>query len=71
MAEEDNLFRAYVKEICSNCKNGKTCQEELRIRVDGSIWCTEYEYNKPKRRTQNENRRKYKVGEVNGKRKTN
>ena len=42
MAKEENLYRLYVKEICSNCKNKEKCQEELHIRVDNTIKCYEY-----------------------------
>ncbi len=41
-----NLFKEFSKEICSNCKNKKECQEELRKRLDDTIKCYEYERKK-------------------------
>ena len=41
-----NIFKQFNKEICSNCDN-KECQEELRIKIDGSIKCDKY-LRKPK-----------------------
>lgn len=37
-----NIFEIYVKEICTNCRNRKECQEELRKRIDSSIKCDSY-----------------------------
>nr|DAQ49106.1 MAG TPA: hypothetical protein [Caudoviricetes sp.] len=34
-----NIFEIYAKEICTNCRNKKECQEELRQRIDDSIKC--------------------------------
>lgn len=50
-----NIFEIYVKEICTNCRNRKECQEELRKRIDGSIKCEHYE-----RKSQNEGYKKQK-----------
>ena len=41
-------FKSYSEKICSNCINKKECQEELRIRLDGSIKCDEYKRKKEK-----------------------
>lgn len=38
----EELFKTYVKEICSKCKNKKYCQEELHIREDNTIKCNTY-----------------------------
>ena len=50
-----NIFEIYTKEICTNCRNRKECQEELRKRIDGSIKCDYYE-----RESQNEGYKKQK-----------
>ena len=38
----ESIFERYTKEVCSICKN-KDCDEELRIRIDGSLKCEGYE----------------------------
>ena len=43
---KENVFKKFSKEICSNCDN-RECQEELRVKIDGSIKCDKYE-RKPK-----------------------
>ena len=43
MKTNENIFDVFIREICSNCKKRKKCQEELRIRIDNSIKCYEYE----------------------------
>lgn len=43
MKTKETIYETYVREICSNCKNKKQCQEELRIKIDGSIKCGCYE----------------------------
>lgn len=50
-----NIFEIYTKEICTNCRNRKECQEELRQRIDSSIKCDSYE-----RKSQNEGYKKQK-----------
>lgn len=39
----ETIYETYVRQICSNCKNREQCQEELRIKVDGTIKCNSYE----------------------------
>ena len=39
----ESIFKQFNKEICNNCSNREKCQEELRIRLDGSIKCEKYE----------------------------
>ncbi len=41
----ENIFKNFSKQVCSNCINKKECQEELRIKLDGSVKCNKY---KPK-----------------------
>ncbi len=43
MKTNESMFDVFIKEICSNCKKNKTCQEVLRIRLDNTIKCYEYE----------------------------
>ena len=43
MKTEENIFKIFIKEICSNCKKKESCQEELRRRIDNSVKCYEYE----------------------------
>ena len=43
METDESIFNVFIKEICSNCKKNKTCQEELRIRINNTIKCYEYE----------------------------
>ena len=40
----ENIFKSFNNKICKNCGN-KNCQEELRVKIDGSIKCEKY---KPK-----------------------
>ncbi len=44
----ENIFKKFSKEICTNCINRKECQEELRIKLDGSVKCDRYEREKEK-----------------------
>ena len=39
----ETIYETYIRTICSKCKNKKQCQEELRIKIDGSIKCDKYE----------------------------
>ena len=39
---KENIFKVFNKKICKNCKS-KNCPEELRIKLDGSLKCDEYE----------------------------
>lgn len=43
MITNENIYQTYVRTICSNCKNSKQCQEELRVKIDGSLKCDYYE----------------------------
>ena len=43
---KENIFESFNKKICKNCKN-KDCPE-LRVRLDGSLKCDEYERKKEK-----------------------
>lgn len=43
MKTKKSIFEIFTKEICNNCKKNKICQEELRIRIDNTINCYEYE----------------------------
>ena len=43
----EKIFKNYIETNCKNCINEKECKEELRIRLDGTIKCNEYE-TKPK-----------------------
>ena len=43
----ENIFKDFNSKICSNCSSRNKCQEELRVRLDGSIKCEKYE-RKPK-----------------------
>lgn len=60
----ETIYETYSKRVCTNCKNKKECQEELRQRIDGSIKCDNYERaNKeikeiPKKQTITANRNK-------------
>jgi len=38
-----NLYETFVKEVCRNCKNKSICDEELNIKIDGSIKCESYQ----------------------------
>ena len=43
MKTKESIFEVFDREICSKCKKNKTCQEELRRRIDGTVKCYEYE----------------------------
>lgn len=43
---KETMFKSFIEKICKNCKNKKECQEELRIKMDGSIKCNKYEKDK-------------------------
>ena len=43
MKTNESIFDIFLKEICSNCKKDKYCQEELRRRLDNTVKCYEYE----------------------------
>ena len=43
MKTNENIFETFIREICSNCKKDKYCQEELRRRLDNTVKCYEYE----------------------------
>ena len=43
MKTKESIFEVFDREICSNCKKDKTCQEELRRRLDNTVKCYEYE----------------------------
>ena len=43
MKTNESIFDIFLKEICSNCKKNKYCQEELRRRLDNTVKCYEYE----------------------------
>ena len=38
----ETIFETYLRTICSNCKNGDSCTEELRRRLDNTVRCWEY-----------------------------
>lgn len=38
----ETTYEIYARELCSNCKNRKTCKEELRKRLDNTIRCDSY-----------------------------
>ena len=38
----ETTYEIYARELCSNCKNRKTCKEELRRRLDNTIRCGNY-----------------------------
>ncbi|MBQ3415954.1 MAG: hypothetical protein IJH39_11615 [Clostridia bacterium] len=38
----ETLEQAYVRTVCSLCKNRENCQEELRRKIDGTIKCEKY-----------------------------
>lgn len=45
-----NIYERFSEELCSNCKNKYKCEEELRQRLDGTLYCELYEReNKQKR----------------------
>lgn len=43
MITKESIYQTYVRTVCSICKNKKQCQEELRLRIDNSIKCKNYE----------------------------
>lgn len=40
---KETIYETYTRQICSNCKNRDKCQEELKIKIDRSIKCDNYE----------------------------
>ena len=38
----ESIFETYKRTVCSICKN-KDCDEELRIRLDGTLKCESFE----------------------------
>lgn len=38
-----NIYERFSEELCSNCKNKYKCEEELRQRLDGTLYCELYE----------------------------
>ena len=38
-----NIYERFSEELCSNCKNKYKCKEELRQRLDGTLYCELYE----------------------------
>ena len=44
---KENIFKTFNNEVYKNCKS-KECPEELRIKLDGSLKCDEYERKKEK-----------------------
>ena len=38
----ETLEQAYVRTVCSLCKNKDSCTEEIRRKVDGTIKCEKY-----------------------------
>lgn len=42
----ETIFETYARTVCANCKNRKECKEELRQRIDGTLYCEPYEREK-------------------------
>lgn len=40
---EETIYETYSRTVCKICKNKEQCQEELRIKIDGTIKCDKYE----------------------------
>lgn len=43
MTNEETIYETYSRTVCNICKNKEQCQEELRIKIDGSIKCDNFE----------------------------
>lgn len=46
MKAGENIYEAFAREMCANCKNSNECKEELRLRIDNTIKCQMYEKDK-------------------------
>ncbi len=38
-----NIYERFSEELCRNCRNKHKCIEELRKRIDGTLYCELYE----------------------------
>lgn len=43
---KENIYKAYIKEICSNCKNKDSNDCEIRRLIDNTVKCKNYERRK-------------------------
>lgn len=40
---KESIYETYTKRICNNCKNKEKCEEELRIKLNNTVKCENYE----------------------------
>ena len=40
---EQEIYENYTKEYCRKCKHEQKCKQDLRIRIDYTIKCDDYE----------------------------
>lgn len=40
---QETVYQTYVKTVCKKCKHKEQCNEELRIKIDNTIKCDNYE----------------------------
>lgn len=40
---KESIYETYAREICKRCKNKQKCEEEIRLKINNTIRCDNYE----------------------------